>query len=747
MPRGSSNFATTAFWLCLILLSIVFVLAMHGFKPPEALESNAPQDTFSAARARAELVRLLGDERPHPVGSDANKEVKARLIERLNELGLVPQIQDTIGCSAKRPTCGHVENVVARIDGEHESAVLLMAHYDSVPYAPGAGDDGAGVASLLEVARILRSEPRSHNSILFAFTDGEEAGLLGAEAFFAEHPWAKQVAVVVNLEGSGSSGPSILLRSGPESGVVLDTFRSVARYPVAWSFTEELFKRMPIDTDYSVSIRAGQPGLDFAFAGERNHYHTLRDTVANLSEATLQHHGDNVLPLVRALADADLSHVAPNYVYASMSRAVWLHYTPAAGLVVSIGVLIVLALATWRRWQGLSHFIGAFGIAALALVLIFGFTLAGLAAADLLAGTRVSWPANPWPWRMIIYAAPIVVLALLRPLVRRVGFWNTLLAPWWLWGLLVLVQTWWLPLASPLMLPATVLASVVIVLLAFVARFDRPTIRCAAAVINSVIAGYFLLPLVYLGEITQGFALAPVMFVPLALVAITLLPLLDRGRVKVAGWFALLMFIGGVTGSHWVQLYSEQRPQHINFIYAVDADAERARYAAWSPNALPAAISAAMPFTIDASVLPWQKDAMWSTAATSVEQRPSAQLEPIARNAATRTVRLRPASGTDVIGLAIPIEAPITAIRIEGRSVPIEVKSGENYRLVRFVAPPADGVIIEIDTTATDTIDAYLIDSSYSLPTSARLLTDARGVLAVPVKSGDGWVVYRRVKL
>ncbi|MCX7063880.1 MAG: hypothetical protein NT024_04785, partial [Proteobacteria bacterium] len=98
MPRGSSNFATTAFWLCLILLSIVFVLAMHGFEPPEALESNAPQDTFSAARARAELVRLLGDEIPHPVGSDANKEVKARLIERLNELGLVPQIQDTIGC-------------------------------------------------------------------------------------------------------------------------------------------------------------------------------------------------------------------------------------------------------------------------------------------------------------------------------------------------------------------------------------------------------------------------------------------------------------------------------------------------------------------------------------------------------------------------------------------------------------------------------------------------------------------------
>ena len=76
---------------------------------------------------------------------------------------------------------------------------------------------------------------------------------------------------------------------------MIDTFRRVAPHALAFSFIAEVFKQMPNDTDFSVSIGAGKPGLDFATAGERNHYHTNRDTIANLNPASLQHHGDNVL--------------------------------------------------------------------------------------------------------------------------------------------------------------------------------------------------------------------------------------------------------------------------------------------------------------------------------------------------------------------------------------------------------------------------------------------------------------------
>jgi Zn-dependent M28 family amino/carboxypeptidase len=55
-------------------------------------------------------------------------------------------------------------NVVAGLDGSEPAAprVLIGAHYDSVPFSPGADDNASGVAALLECARLLRSdEPRA----------------------------------------------------------------------------------------------------------------------------------------------------------------------------------------------------------------------------------------------------------------------------------------------------------------------------------------------------------------------------------------------------------------------------------------------------------------------------------------------------------------------------------------------------------------------------------------------------------
>ena len=96
--------------------------------------------------------------------------------------------------------------MLATIPGRTADTIVLMAHYDSVPNAPGAGDDGAAVAALLEVARIVKSGAPYRNTILLAFTDAEETGLLGAEAFFAESPAAKRAKAVINLEGSDPRG-------------------------------------------------------------------------------------------------------------------------------------------------------------------------------------------------------------------------------------------------------------------------------------------------------------------------------------------------------------------------------------------------------------------------------------------------------------------------------------------------------------------------------------------------------------
>ena len=77
-----------------------------------------------------------------------------------------------------------------------------------IPSVRRVGDDGAGVAALLETLRALRTGPPLRNDILFVITDGEEDGLLGASAFVAENPAAKDVRVVVNFEARGNAGES-----------------------------------------------------------------------------------------------------------------------------------------------------------------------------------------------------------------------------------------------------------------------------------------------------------------------------------------------------------------------------------------------------------------------------------------------------------------------------------------------------------------------------------------------------------
>jgi hypothetical protein len=99
-------------------------------------------------------------------------------------------------------------NTVAEIRGsEHpEQFVLLGAHLDSWDLATGGTDNGAGAIAVLEAARILEaSGVRPKRSIKFVLFTGEEEGLLGSQAYAAEH--AKEAdrcqAVLVLDNGTG----------------------------------------------------------------------------------------------------------------------------------------------------------------------------------------------------------------------------------------------------------------------------------------------------------------------------------------------------------------------------------------------------------------------------------------------------------------------------------------------------------------------------------------------------------------
>jgi acetylornithine deacetylase/succinyl-diaminopimelate desuccinylase-like protein len=192
---------SATFFILLFLLVVAGACTLWE-GTPEPLAASALKDLFSADRALAHLNTFATE--PHPIGSAEHDRVRDYLISQLTNLGVSPTIQRTIGVTPRYQAAGTVENIVARLKGLSGAtdAVALVAHYDSVAAGPGAGDDGAGVAALLETLRALRAGLPLRNDIIFLLTDGEEEGLLGASAFIAEHPRGQGYARLREFRGS-----------------------------------------------------------------------------------------------------------------------------------------------------------------------------------------------------------------------------------------------------------------------------------------------------------------------------------------------------------------------------------------------------------------------------------------------------------------------------------------------------------------------------------------------------------------
>ncbi|MBI3463074.1 MAG: M20/M25/M40 family metallo-hydrolase, partial [Planctomycetes bacterium] len=188
----------------LLFLVLSAALSIWMLRPPRVVPASAPATEFSAERALAHLQVIAAA--PHPIGSPEHGQVRDYLLRELTALGVDPNVQQAPAPFVFGvPTAGVVvQNIFAKLNGSSErKAILLAAHYDSRPRAPGAADDGAGVAALLETVRALRSGPPLENDVMVLITDGEEAGLLGARAFVGEAEHIENVALVMNFEARG----------------------------------------------------------------------------------------------------------------------------------------------------------------------------------------------------------------------------------------------------------------------------------------------------------------------------------------------------------------------------------------------------------------------------------------------------------------------------------------------------------------------------------------------------------------
>ncbi len=712
-------------------LCVVVALCLALLQPPAPLPAGAPAGVFAAGRALAHVSAL--SQAPHPLGSAAHAAARDYITSQLASLGVEHQVQQAIGtiASGRSPlVAGSVQNIVARLPGTGTGpAILLAAHYDSVIAGPGANDDAAGVAALLETLRALKAGPPLQHDLIALFSDGEESGLLGARAFVAGHPWAMQAGLALNFEARGSAGPSLMFEVSPNNGRLVEGFASAAPAPFASSLFYEVYKYLPNDTDFTVFKQAGIPGFNFAFIDGFTAYHSPLDSFANASAASLQHHGSYALALVRYFdAHAEAAGPADDLVFFDLFGRVLVRYslTVARALlgIAALGFVAVVALARRRRQITL----GRLAIGWLALIpqlLAAGLLVLPLQLLASSLNQEYSYYGDTYnrAW----YIAGLLLLIVAASAALQLWFGRRL-APL---ALALGAQLWWLLLAAlaAIALPGAsylfvwpLLGALLGQALALAAPEGATTRRWLAPLLGALPALVLFTPLIALlfAALTLRLALVP------ALVAALLLGLLAPQIALAAArrrWLlpaaAALAGAAALLGGALTAGPSPAQPRLNNVLYGLNADTGQATWAmfglgadAWTSQFVPAG---SPPGPLPDFFPLTQLQIPQAAAPALALPPPSATPEADTTTGDVRTLRLRIRSARQAQLIWVYADAQTRVLSASVGGAPLSAAAAGPWGLA-YWAPPDEGIELTLQLPAGQPAQLRLVDWTSGLP-------------------------------
>jgi hypothetical protein len=320
------NFFT---FLSILIISLTVYVSFNDLIP----SSEKPLDKYDFSIENAlDHLRIIS-KKPHYTGSEYHSVVRDYILNELKNMGLETEIQNQV---VTRFCCvgTNTSNIIGTIKGSSNGkSLVLLTHYDSRHHASfGASDAGSGVVTILEGVRsFLSKNTIPINDIHLVFTDAEEIGLLGAQAFVKNHSLVDNIGLVLNFEARGSGGPSyMLMETNGKNGVLISEFiNAEPGFPAANSLMYSIYKMLPNDTDLTVfREQANINGFNFAFIGDHFDYHTSLDSFERLDRNTLIHQADYIMSMLNHFSKINLSNLDSenDYVYLNFPILKMLHY-------------------------------------------------------------------------------------------------------------------------------------------------------------------------------------------------------------------------------------------------------------------------------------------------------------------------------------------------------------------------------------------------------------------------------------
>lgn len=345
----------------IITLSIVFfagILSCFVLLTP--VPNTEDETTFNTKFALEHIAEI--SEVEHSVfDPEGHEQVKQYLKTKLEEYIGTENVTETTYPASEfddEEVDYDVTNLLGVIKGNSDTGILIVAHYDSrgqigrvgeLGNSYGAADDGYGIATILEIAR-LYGEKNLENSIYLLMTDAEETGLYGASKA-AEEPFMDDIGFVINIEARGVKGPAYMFETSVNNDKVIDFYKDT-NLPVSYSLATAVYTVMPNSTDFTEFLDEGKNGINFAVLNGLFYYHTPHDNYDNVNASSIEHYGTQILPLVEEFSmneeysDVNYFDADSNQIFFTVFPNVFITYGETFGTIIHILVfLLVIGLA------------------------------------------------------------------------------------------------------------------------------------------------------------------------------------------------------------------------------------------------------------------------------------------------------------------------------------------------------------------------------------------------------------------
>lgn len=302
--------------LCALALYVILPRLAYG---GENLWLDAARSSVTTGEL-SEHVSLLADDmlEGREAGSRGGHAAAKYIVQRLKASGLKPGGPNG---GFTQPFPGNSQNLLAVLEGAdpelRDQYVVVGAHYDHVGYGTrrnsygpvgfihnGADDNASGVAALLEVIDALTQiEHRPRRSILFAFWDGEEKGLLGSKHWMryptisvASIEMAWNIDMVGRLEGGRIEIMGARTGTGLRRQLSTPSLGEGTWVDFTWEYKD--------NSDHWTFYQAGIPSLCL-HTGLHDDYHRPSDDVEKLNIEGIRQVASYFVEQLCKLADAD----------------------------------------------------------------------------------------------------------------------------------------------------------------------------------------------------------------------------------------------------------------------------------------------------------------------------------------------------------------------------------------------------------------------------------------------------------